>query len=354
MIPNLQNQHMEHKNVISGLYEPSPRVLAIIAGSIVFIIFLLTERFYDRLLQGRYEDLVAVLTGCCFVGGIFLGRILSQLWTGSNAPVSNRRLMKLLLSIFLLVMFIIAVLSLPLLPGLASLIFLLPPFLALSICIGLFIKQVRTGLRYQLTAVQITAEQSQNELQLLQSQLSPHFLFNTLNNLYGLSIAEPGKVPPLILQLSDLLRYSIYEAKELWVPLSDELVYIHNYIEFERIRLGERLDVTLAMEHVPPNLKIAPMLLIVFVENAFKHSKNTTDPKIKIEIELKLWGNTVLFSIKNTYDADQKLNNEMNKHSGLGLENVMKRLQLLYPETHELSIDSQDGWYKVMLQLRMK
>ena len=354
MIPNLQNQHMEHKNVISGLYEPSPRVLAIIAGSIVFIIFLLTERFYNRLLQGRYEDLVAFLTGCSFVGGIFLGRILSQLWTGSNAPVSNRRLMKLLISIFLLVMFIIAVLSLPLLPGLASLIFLLPPFLALSICIGLFIKQVRTGLRYQLVAVQITAEQSQNELQLLQSQLSPHFLFNTLNNLYGLSIAEPGKVPPLILQLSDLLRYSIYEAKELWVPLADELVYIHNYIEFERIRLGERLDLTLAMEHVPPNLKIAPMLLIVFVENAFKHSKNTTDPKIKIEIELKLWGNAVLFSIKNTYDTDQKLNNEMNKHSGLGLENVMKRLQLLYPETHELSIDSQDGWYKVMLQLRMK
>lgn len=345
---------MEHKQVISGLYEPSPRILAILSGTVVIIVFFLTERYFNQVLDGRYEDLVALLAGCSFVGGIFLGRILSQLWIGPDTPVTNRRLIKLLIATLALLMLLIAFSSLPPLPGMASLALWIPLFILLSICIGIFIKQVRTGLVQKFQAVQITAEQSQNELQLLQSQLSPHFLFNTLNNLYGLSIAEPGKVPPLILQLSDLLRYSIYEAKERWVPLADELVYIQNYIEFERIRLGERLDLRVALENVPPNLKIAPMLLIIFVENAFKHSKNTTEAKIRIEIELKLWGNAVLFAIRNTFDPHQKMGNEMNRHSGLGMDNVMKRLQLLYPGMHELAIDTQEGWYEVRLQLRMK
>lgn len=345
---------MENKNIISGLYQPSPRILAILAAAVVLTIYFLTERYFNKVLNGQFEDLVAFLAGCGFVGGIYLGRILSQLWTPADTPITNSRLIKLLISIFFLLMLIIAIASLPLFPGFMSLFFLVLPFFTLSICIGVFIKQVRTELSRKISAIQITAEQSQNELQLLQSQLSPHFLFNTLNNLYGLSIAEPGKVPPLILQLSDLLRYSIYEAKELWVSLADELVYIHNYIEFERIRLGERLDLKVMIENVPPNLRIAPMLLIVFVENAFKHSKNTTDPKIKIEIELKLWGNAVLFAIKNTYDPDQKTGNQLNKNSGLGLENVMKRLQLLYPDTHELSLEAKEGWYQVMLQVRLK
>ena len=192
---------------------------------------------------------------------------------------------------------------------------------------------------------------SQSELQLLQSQLSPHFLFNTLNNLYGLSLAKDEKLPGLLLKLSELLRHSVYQSCSTFVPLNEEINYIKNYIEFEKIRLEERLQLSVALEE-STQVNIAPMLLIVFVENAFKHSKNTADPVIQIDINLKVWENNILFSIFNTFDVSQVKQNDLNKNSGLGLENAKKRLNLLYPDRHELSIEETSRTYKVLLQLK--
>jgi LytS/YehU family sensor histidine kinase len=106
----------------------------------------------------------------------------------------------------------------------------------------------------------------------------------------------------LLLKLSELLRYSVYDAKELFVPLKSEIAYINNYIEFEKIRIGERLHLTTSIEIVlSDDIKIAPMLLIVFIENAFKHSKNTIDKDVYIDIALKTWHKTILFSVKNSH-----------------------------------------------------
>jgi LytS/YehU family sensor histidine kinase len=173
--------------------------------------------------------------------------------------------------------------------------------------------------------------------------------------MYGLSITQHEKIPSLLLKLSELLRYSVYDATEIFVPLKDELAYINNYIEFEKIRIGDRLVLTTDLEEIPNgDVKIAPMLLIVFIENAFKHSKNTAEDKIFIDIKLKTWGNSILFSVKNSYSKPQEESAITNKNSGFGLVSVSKRLELLYEKEHELNVQSEEGFYEVMLQLKKK
>lgn len=221
--------------------------------------------------------------------------------------------------------------------------------MVLSILGGFAIKATTLIIGNRTRETEKVILKSENELKLLQSQLSPHFLFNTLNNLYGLSLTKDDKLPGLILKLSDLLRHSVYQKSDTFVPLNEELGYIKNYIEFEKIRLEDRLDLSVSLEESAKTV-IAPMLLIVFIENAFKHSKNTIDPNIKIDITLKVWENNILFSIFNTFDKNQA--NELNRNSGLGLENAKRRLELLYPNKHELSFEETTNTYKVLLQLK--
>lgn len=222
----------------------------------------------------------------------------------------------------------------------------------LGLSIGSFITIIRYQINSRIANAEKKASTSSAELKLLQSQLSPHFLFNTLNNLYALSIHDTAKVPPLLLKLSDLLRYTVYETKEKMVSLSDEVNYIKNYIDFEIIRLGERLELTANWPDIrtetPP---IAPMLLIVFVENAFKHSKNTKDSKIKISIDMQVWGHAILFNVQNSY-SPVHTTTKPEQHSGLGLDNVKKRLELIYPDRHELDIEQKNDTFTVKLMLR--
>lgn len=220
----------------------------------------------------------------------------------------------------------------------------------LAILLGLAGTAFRLVSRNKLQASESMALASKSEMQLLQSQLSPHFLFNTLNNLYGLSLEKSEKLPELLLKLSDLLRHSVYQKSDVFVPLKEEIGYIRNYIEFEKIRLDDRLDLTLHIDE-PDNLEIAPMLLIVFVENAFKHSKNTTDSKVVMEVNLRVWEGNILFSVYNTYDKASRPN-LLNKDSGLGLENARRRLELLYPGRYEYKVEDTGNTYKVLLQLK--
>jgi sensor histidine kinase YesM len=213
---------------------------------------------------------------------------------------------------------------------------------------------VVTIVRYQnklkVQSAQAAMAQSESELQLLQSRLSPHFLFNTLNNLYGLSLNDPQKVPPLLLKLSELLRYSVYDAKDIFVPLQYEVDYIKNYIEFEKLRLGDRLRLKLEMDsHIDPTCNVPPLLLVVFVENAFKHSRNTADEKIWIEIALGRKGNSIVFSVRNSWAAETVGASKGN--SGFGLDSVQKRLDLLYAGKHDLQIDRTNNEYIVNLIL---
>jgi hypothetical protein len=232
--------------------------------------------------------------------------------------------------------------------------FAITPLFILGMLIGIFAPMIRALLQRQIIEAKKMAEQKHGELSLLQSQLSPHFLFNTLNNLYAISITQHDKIPNLLLKLSELLRYSVYETRQIFIPLKDEVQYINNYISFEKIRIGERLNLKSAIVEIVSNeRKIAPMLLIVFIENAFKHSKNSFDKAIFIDISLKIVGENIMFTVSNSYNS-LKENNIMNKDGGLGLENVKRRLELLYADEYSLNEESSGNLYSVKLQLKAK
>lgn len=204
--------------------------------------------------------------------------------------------------------------------------------------------------RVKLRSAEVAIAQSKSELQLLQSQLSPHFLFNTLNNLYGLSLHNPERLPPLLLKLSELLRYSVYDVKDILVPIQHEVDYIKNYIDFEKLRLGERLNLNVVIDdQFDDNSKIPPLLLVVFIENAFKHSRTTADQIMTIDISLKRKADSILFEVSNSY-TDNAVDFQK-KNSGFGLENVKKRLDLLYAGKHDLHISKRQNKYAVTLRI---
>lgn len=229
------------------------------------------------------------------------------------------------------------------------------PLVTLFMAFGVFLTLSREMLRRQMKEMEISDQQKQSELDLLRSQLSPHFLFNTLNNLYGLSITQHEKIPSLIVKLSDLLRYSVYDTKQSFVPLNEELAYIRNYIELEKIRMADRLVLTTEFtQNISTGVRISPMVLIVFVENAFKHSKNTFDDSIRIDISLKLSDDKILFSISNSCDYDKWLNNQLEKKTGIGMATTMRRLDLLYPNEYKLHYRMEKNIYYLDLELKVK
>lgn len=197
-------------------------------------------------------------------------------------------------------------------------------------------------------------QEKEAELKLLKAQLNPHFLFNTLNNLYGLSVIKSDKLPGLMLKLSDLLRYSLYETKEVLVPFEKELTYLENYIALEKIRLEDKTNINWIKKGDFSGTQIAPMLLIVFVENAFKHLGSIRGEYSSVEVNISRHNDVLEFHCSNTMDTDPKpeVNLEMGK-SGIGLQNAKKRLELIYPKKHELTITQKNLEYTVKLKLHL-
>jgi LytS/YehU family sensor histidine kinase len=220
--------------------------------------------------------------------------------------------------------------------------------------IGIMILAISFGTAIKLAKDSFTRRQQEKEaeLRLLKGQLNPHFLFNTLNNLYGLSVMKSDKLPSLMLKLSDLLRYSLYETKETYVPLEKEIKYLENYMSLEKIRLEDKTEIRFDKTGNFSDKKIAPMLLIVFVENAFKYLEVSKDKLSKVKVNLKTEDNKLIFNCENTFDETEisKQNLETSK-SGIGLQNAKKRLDLIYPNKHQLTIKKENENYVVQLIL---
>lgn len=195
-------------------------------------------------------------------------------------------------------------------------------------------------------------QEKEAELKLLKAQLNPHFLFNTLNNLYGLSVVKSDKLPNLMLKLSDLLRYSLYDTKDKFVPLEKEITYLKNYMDLEKIRLEDQTEILFENKVKDATINIAPMLLIVFVENAFKHLELSSADKSKVSVSIEENNGSLVFKCSNTCDSIQANKEDLEKgKSGIGLQNAIKRLSLIYPEKHQLDIDRNDKTYTVNLTL---
>lgn len=197
-------------------------------------------------------------------------------------------------------------------------------------------------------------QEKEAELKLLKAQLNPHFLFNTLNNLYGLSVVKSDQLPSLMLKLSDLLRYSLYETKETVVPLEKEIQYLVNYMSLEKIRLEDQADISFTKTGDFQAHSIAPMLLIVFVENAFKHLGVLEGDKSIVKVDLTIKDEELAFECTNTVDSSAINNQNLEKgKSGIGLHNAKKRLELIYPNKHDLKIHQDISSYAIKLKVSL-
>lgn len=191
----------------------------------------------------------------------------------------------------------------------------------------------------------------QAELQLLKSQIHPHFLFNTLNNLYSLTLTQSEKAPDVVLKLSDLLSYMLYECNQPTVSLDKEIKLMHGYIDLEKLRYGQRLDVQMKVSGVPVKQQIAPLLFLPFLENAFKFGVNEMLDQAWIHLDLKIQKDSIQFKLVNSRASPAGKNTSQ---GGIGLQNVRKRLELLYPAQHELVITEEEDLFIVNLKIQLR
>jgi len=200
------------------------------------------------------------------------------------------------------------------------------------------------ALQHKILSTQLQLKDQ--ELNYLKMQIHPHFLFNTLNTLYGLALKKSAHTPDVILKLSNLLDYILYQVSKPRVALHDEVEHIKAYIELERIRFQENLKVDFVAPAIPADLSVAPMLLIPFVENAFKHG-NLMDGFLTIEVRITLAADRFDFHIRNTSFHE----GAHPEREGIGLENMQKRLLLHYPHAHQLHVARNGQWFEVSLTL---
>ncbi len=196
----------------------------------------------------------------------------------------------------------------------------------------------------------LARENLETELKYLKSQIHPHFLFNTLNNLYALTLKKSDKAPETVLRLSELLDFMLYECNSPKIYLDKELQLVKSYIDLEKLRYNDNLSIQFKVAGDTSNTEIAPLLILPFVENCFKHGISGQTEKAWIKISVDVQGNSVALVAENSKsDEKQKENNGYKE--GIGIENVKRRLQLLYPGRHQLEIKEEDNTHFVKLEL---
>ncbi|MCG8577199.1 MAG: histidine kinase [Flavobacteriales bacterium] len=216
---------------------------------------------------------------------------------------------------------------------------------------------IPVGFRFMLDSVQKQKEMEQlqklvheGELQFLKNQINPHFLFNNLNNLYAHAIEKSTKTPEIILGLSNVLRYMLYDCKSDFVMLSKEFRHLHDLIGLYELQIQERGEVAVSITNEEGKFKIAPLILNVFIENAFKHSTSSLSKDLFIKVDTRVENGMLYFYCANNF-ADQT--NTNNLDSGIGLENVKSRLNMLYPNKHELVVGKDNNCFVVELKLEL-
>jgi len=218
-------------------------------------------------------------------------------------------------------------------------------FLIASIIYRLIIDKIENEKKQK----EIIAEQLAIKLKFLRSQINPHFIFNVLANLVSLARKRSEQMEPALIMLSDLMRYMLYDSDEKRVTLLSEIDYLKSYIELQKLRFGDDVKINVDMGLPQAQYSIEPMLLIPFVENAFKHGMGMDDPFI--EIKLQVDNGRLKFDVKNKFtDAD----GSKDESSGIGLENVRSRLMLLYPKEYELIIKKENNLFHIQLILQLK
>ncbi len=214
------------------------------------------------------------------------------------------------------------------------------------------VKIITDWMAYQRDSKDLQTQTMQSELRFLKSQINPHFLFNTLNNLYALTLKKSDKAPEIVIKLSEMMRYMLYECNEKRVELRKEVHYLKNYLDLEELRKGKTVDISLKVTGEIENQQIAPLLFIPFLENSFKHGANNHISKGFVNIVLEVDASHVRFFIENSKAEALPAQNHK-RSGGIGLVNVRRRLDLLYPHKHELTITDNPNTYAITLELKL-
>jgi two-component system, LytTR family, sensor histidine kinase AlgZ len=231
-----------------------------------------------------------------------------------------------------------------------------PTFIIHSVVITLFIaifigflRFVSDWFEFQATKKEVETEKLTAELNFLKAQINPHFLFNTLNNLYYLAYSKSPNTTEVIAKLSQVMRYMIHDSNHPRVLLSKEIEYMENYIALEKLRLNDQTTITFNIQGNTAKVKVAPLILITFLENAFKHGITNTSSASWINILIEIVDNELIYVVENS-----KTNGaEQTEKSGIGLANVRRRLELLYPRRHELKVEDHADRYYIELKLNI-
>ncbi|PCJ94807.1 MAG: histidine kinase [Flavobacteriaceae bacterium] len=225
----------------------------------------------------------------------------------------------------------------------SSEIFGIAAFLYFLIVIGLI---ARWFFKQTKAIINLKNEKTKTELMHLQSQVNPHFFFNMLNNLYGLVEKDSKKAQELILKLSDMMRYSIYNGQKDTVAINEEVAYLKNYIALHKMRYHKKIDVLFTLHVQDETFKIMPLLFIILLENAFKHGVENLREHAYVHINMTVTENTVHFDIENNFEPTEETTSP-----GIGLKNLKRRLELVYPKNHSLSFTQTKEIYKALLTI---
>jgi two-component system LytT family sensor kinase len=232
------------------------------------------------------------------------------------------------------------------LKGFLSIVLILAPVLYFNL-FGFLLKTFIEWIEDRKIKAELEKDKLVSQLELLKSKINPHFLFNTINNIDVLIQIDPIKASDYLNKLSDIMRFMLYETKAAKILLSNELTYIEKYIDLQKIRTSNMSYVNYGVTGDPGNLKISPMLFIPFIENAFKHAENK-NLENAINIQFTILKEMIIFDCENKFTTN---NENILEHSGLGNDLIEKRLILLYPDNHQLTVTSENNTYKVNLTL---
>lgn len=328
----------------------------------LFMFFVFSNRHYDIQMRANLSILLLIIS---FVNARVTNKILipNFLFKGKRGLFLYLLFYLLILSLWLIsiALFLITLYSsiaLPntILPSLEDVIILLTGTYLISLLSSVFYftkesyqsKEEKAIIEKQKSTLELKLKEVQ--LELLKEQIHPHFIYNMMNNLYALVNENTALSREVIIHLSDLLDYMLYECNSDKVELSNEIKFINNYIELEKIRHDNNFNVTTDFPKNMLGIKIAPLVLFPFVENAFKHGlKQTSNDFISIKLEITL--PRIQFNIKNSTHHSVSENVETKKSKGLGLKNVRERLALLYPNKHELLISSDHNVFEAKLNI---
>jgi len=298
----------------------------------VLIYWILPNYFYKK----RNKIVVAAILICVLTAYFFCSGLFR--WFASYGDyvfgfIKNPHTIGRIFSVDMIANFNIQLSSLPILAGFA-----------------VMIKMIKRWWLKQKETEQLAKEKTKAELQLLKAQIHPHFLFNTLNNIYFFTLTNSSRAPEMIKKLSGMLHYILNECDQPLVPLEKEIRMIQDYMSLEEIRYGEQMKMTMDIQENYSGKLIAPLLLIPFVENSFKHgaSKMLSHPYVKLRINIE--NNMLHFFISN---SRPEMLEPVTSKGNIGLKNVKQRLQILYHSTHELNIVSEPGSFTVYIKIQL-